>query len=91
MAEESSGSPKASGFFVFPPARTVDEFARSVRVDDRSFTKEGDVQTSHLAPLVQLENRELRDENRALREVIRKQGEFILSLKHDIRDFLGNA
>lgn len=91
MAEGSSGSPKASGLFVFPPVPAAERKPLTASVDDRSSTKEGDVQTSHLAPLVQLENRELRDEIKALREVIRKQGEFILSLKHEIRDFLGNA
>lgn len=91
MAEGSSGSPKASGLFVFPPAPAAERKLLTVRADAQSSTKEGDVQVSHLAPLVQLENRELRDEIRVLREVIRKQGEFILSLKHEIRDFLGNA
>ena len=36
-------------------------------------------------------NRQLEEEVLHLREVIRQQGEFILSLKHEIRDFLGNA
>lgn len=31
------------------------------------------------------------DQIKHLREVIRVQGEFIMSLKHQIRDFLGNA
>jgi hypothetical protein len=91
MAEESSPLRRASGLFVFPPVSAAGSPPLTVRADDLSSTKEGDVQTSHLAPLVQLENCELRDEVRALREVIRKQGEFILSLKHEIRDFLGNA
>lgn len=91
MAEESSGLRRASGLFVFPPVPSVNTVLPSAGADAQSSTKEGDVQVSHLAPLVQLENRELRDEIRVLREVIRKQGEFILSLKHEIRDFLGNA
>ena len=91
MAEESSSSYLEWLQSGSRSARAVRRLHRSVGADAQSSTKEGDVQTSHLAPLVQLENRELHDEIRALREVIRKQGEFILFLKHEIRDFLGNA
>lgn len=34
---------------------------------------------------------ELERESAELREVIRAQGEFILSIKRNIRDFVGNA
>lgn len=72
MDAASSSSRQGSGLFVFPPVRTVDEFARSVSVDSRTFTNET-------------------EEIKHLREVVRIQGEFIMSLKHQIRDFLGNA
>jgi uncharacterized coiled-coil DUF342 family protein len=46
------------------------------------------MQTSHLAPLLQREVRDLREERDKLRETVRQQGEFIQSLREMIRDFV---
>jgi hypothetical protein len=45
------------------------------------------MQTSHLAPKMHDRVRELTAERNELREVVRRQGEFIQSIKQQIRDF----
>lgn len=46
------------------------------------------MQTSHLAPRIQQERDDLREENTQLRERVRQQGEFIQSMREMIRDFI---
>lgn len=73
------------------PADPLTQGGGSSRYDQITDSSSSPLVPGVRRPLRSVDAERLKQENVELREVIRKQGEFIMSLKHQIRDFLGNA